>query len=124
MATTTSRRPVRWRQLAAVGAAATATESRGGHGLGTRLGALPRLVRAVRRGEYAGADMVKLSMMLGAVGYVVSPVDLLPEALLAFVGLADDALVIGWLAVTLVRVTDDFLDWEANRDAVPGEVIR
>ncbi|MGI8949498.1 MAG: YkvA family protein [Ornithinimicrobium sp.] len=124
MATTTARRTLRWRQLAAVGAAASATESRAGHRLGARLAALPRLVRAVRRGDYAGADMVKLSMMLGAVGYVVSPVDLMPEALLAFAGMADDALVIAWLAVTLVRVTDDFLDWEANRDAVPGEVIR
>lgn len=47
----------------------------------------------------------------------------MPEAVLAFAGLAVDAIVVTWLAVTLVRVTDDFLDWEAYRDAVPGEVI-
>jgi uncharacterized membrane protein YkvA (DUF1232 family) len=124
MAGTATRRTWRWGALATVATAARSADSPAGHSLGTRLGALPRMVRAIRRGEYAGADMAKMAMMLGAVGYVVSPVDLFPEAIFMVAGLADDAIVVGWLAVTLVRLTDDFLDWEANRDAVPGEVIR
>jgi uncharacterized membrane protein YkvA (DUF1232 family) len=123
MAATTTRRAWRWGALAGVATAARSANSTGGHSLGTRLAALPRLVRAVRRGEYNGADMAKLMMMLGAAGYVVSPVDLVPEALFLFAGLADDALVVGWLALTLVRLTDDFIDWERNREAVPGEVV-
>jgi uncharacterized membrane protein YkvA (DUF1232 family) len=115
MAATATRRAWRWGALAGVATAARSADSPRGHRLGTRLAALPRLVLAVRRGEYAGADMAKLMLMLGAAGYVVSPVDLVPEAFFLLAGVADDALVVGWLAVTLVRLTDDFLDWEADR---------
>jgi uncharacterized membrane protein YkvA (DUF1232 family) len=120
----TAVKAMRWGALGAVGAAIRSASAPDAPGLFTRLWALPRMVRAIRRGEYNGADMARVAMMMAAVGYVVSPVDLMPEALLLLGGFADDALVVGWLAVTLIRTTDDFLDWEANRGAVRGEVIR
>lgn len=120
----TAAKAMRWGALGAVGAAIRSAASADGPGLGTRLLALPRMVRAIRRGEYTGADLTRVALMLAAAGYVVSPIDLMPEAVLLLGGLADDALVIGWLAVTVIRTTDDFLDWEANRGAVRGEVIR
>lgn len=108
----------------------------GGPSLVDRAQAVPRLVRAVRSGEYTGTSVGRLLMMLGAAGYLVSPVDLLPEGLLGAFGLADDAVVGSWLAAELVTETEAFLEWErttgresghgaggAGGEAVPGEVV-
>jgi uncharacterized membrane protein YkvA (DUF1232 family) len=93
-----------------------------------RITSLPRLVRATFRGEYAGTSRRRLLLMLGAVAYVVSPVDLVPEAFLPLVGLADDAVVLSWIAASVITETEAFLGWEREsvlaRDAVPGEVVR
>lgn len=70
----------------------------GGPSMVERAQAVPRLVRAVRSGEYTGTSVGRLLMIAGAAGYLVSPVDLLPEALLGAFGLADDAVVGSWLA--------------------------
>src|SRR5690606_19866981 len=92
----TAAKAMRWGALGAVGAAIMPAGAPGAPGVTTRLLALPRMVRAIRRGEYAGGDLTRVLLMAGAVGYVVSPVDLLPEAVLLLGGLADDALVIAW----------------------------
>lgn len=89
----------------------------GSPSLWQRLRAVPRMVRAVRSGEYAGLTSSKLALLLAGVGYVVSPIDLAPEGLLLVLGLADDAVVLGWVAITLVRETEDFLAWERERAA-------
>ena len=88
----------------------------GGPTLGERAGALPRLVRATMRGEYHGITVGRLLMVAAAAGYLVSPVGLLPEALLGPLGLADDAMVLSWLATQLVQETEDFLTWERQAD--------
>jgi uncharacterized membrane protein YkvA (DUF1232 family) len=97
---------------------ALATGSRGGPSLGRRLAALPRLVRASLRGEYDGA--ARLAMMAVAALYVVSPVDLVPEALLLAVGLVDDVVLVSWLAGAVLSETERFLRWEARRSVRPG----
>ena len=62
--------------------------------------------------------------LLGAVLYVVSPLDLVPEAILPLVGLGDDAIVIAWIATALVNQTEGFLAWERQREqTVRGDVI-
>lgn len=119
-----ARRPFRWRALLGVAAAVRSGSRADGPSVGDRLASLPRMLLALRRGEYSGTDLRHVALMVAAAGYVVSPVDLLPEGVLLLAGIADDALVVGWLAVTLVRATDDFLDWEANRAAVRSEVVR
>jgi uncharacterized membrane protein YkvA (DUF1232 family) len=101
--------------------------SRGGPSVTQRLGALPRMIKATTRGEYDGG--LRLAMMAAATAYVVSPVDVLPEAALLVFGLADDALMVTWLAGTVLDETGRFLEWEARRAAgaratVPGEVVR
>ena len=117
----------------------------GSPGLGERLTAVPRLVRATFSGEYTGSTRGRLLMVLGAVAYVVSPVDIVPEAFLTVFGLADDAMVVSWIAATLVNETESFLGWErsvsrgagsigpssarggardARQDTVPGHVVR
>jgi uncharacterized membrane protein YkvA (DUF1232 family) len=93
--------------------------ARGGPTIGMRLGALPRMLKATFRREYDGATRVAL-MAIAAV-YVISPFDFIPEAIFLVFGLADDAVVITWLAGTVLSETARFLEWEKQRDTViPG----
>ncbi|BFU46894.1 YkvA family protein [Krasilnikovia sp. MM14-A1004] len=96
--------------------------ARGGPSIGARLAALPRMVVATLRGEYDGG--MRLALMTAAAAYVVSPVDLVPEAVLFVFGLADDAIMITWLAGTVLSETERFLEWERSRATViPGSVV-
>jgi len=100
----------------------------GGPTMTERAQSVPRLVRAIRSGEYRGTSVGRLLMMLAAAGYLVSPVDLLPEGILGVFGLADDAMVGSWLAAQLVTETEEFLAWERSSGrrtgpSVPGEVV-
>jgi uncharacterized membrane protein YkvA (DUF1232 family) len=104
----------------------------GSPGLGERLTSVPRLFRATFSGEYAGTTRGRLLMLVGALAYVMSPVDFVPEAFLSVLGLADDALVLSWLAASVVNETEAFLAWErttpragrSGHDTVPGHVVR
>jgi uncharacterized membrane protein YkvA (DUF1232 family) len=105
----------------------------GSPGIGERLTSLPRLFAATFRGEYAGTSRGRLLMVIGAVAYVVSPIDLIPELALSVFGLADDAVVVSWIAATVVNETESFLAWErlhprtggtAPRETVQGDVLR
>ena len=92
----------------------------GGPSMGERAGAVPRMVRATFSGEYVGVSKGRLLLMLAAAGYLVSPLDLIPEAVLPIVGLADDALVLSWLATRLVEETEAFLEWEKGIVGAPA----
>lgn len=94
-----------------------AASGQGGPGLLARVRAIPRLVRAVRSGEYTEVSSMQLAVLLAGVGYVVSPIDLVPEGLLLAVGLVDDLIVVSWVVATLVRETEAFIAWEQARDA-------
>ncbi|MEJ5946499.1 DUF1232 domain-containing protein [Pseudokineococcus basanitobsidens] len=89
----------------------------GDPGLPDQLSALPRLVVATLRGRYPGTTARKLGLMALAVVYVVSPVDLVPEAVLLLAGFADDALVLAWLAGAVLDETSAFLRWESSTAA-------
>ena len=86
----------------------------GGPSLAARITAVPRLLRETLSGRYAGLTTGRLALMALAAAYVVSPVDLVPEGALLLIGLADDAMVLGWLAAALVTETETFLDWEGT----------
>ena len=92
----------------------------GGPSIGERAGAVPRMVRATFSGEYVGVSKGRLMLMLAAAGYLVSPLDLIPEAVLPIIGLADDALVLSWLATKLVEETEAFLEWEKGTMGAPA----
>ncbi|KWW97943.1 hypothetical protein TH66_21500 [Carbonactinospora thermoautotrophica] len=87
----------------------------GAPGLGARLAAIPRLVRATLRREYGGLSRARLVLLALGLGYLVSPVDLAPEALFAVFGLADDAILAVWLAGSVLDETERFLAWETSR---------
>jgi uncharacterized membrane protein YkvA (DUF1232 family) len=90
--------------------------SRGGPSLSKRLAALPRMIKASARREYDGGWRV--AAMAAATAYVVSPFDFVPEAALLVVGLADDAVMVTWLAGAMLAETERFLEWEKERDRV------
>ncbi len=97
--------------------------SRGGPSLGKRMAALPRMMKATARREYDGG--MRVALMAAATAYVISPIDVVPEAFLWVVGLADDAVMITWLAGTVLAETERFLEWERQRDAmIGGDVLR
>jgi uncharacterized membrane protein YkvA (DUF1232 family) len=113
-------------RLGAVRTVATAlrTATRpGSAGVGERLASLPRLLRATVTGEYAGASRGRLLLVVGAVAYLVSPLDFMTDAVLPLIGFADDAVIASWVAATLVNETEAFLQWERGARTVPGEVV-
>jgi uncharacterized membrane protein YkvA (DUF1232 family) len=65
-----------------------------------------------------------------AVGYIVSPIDLLPEAILTIPGLADDAIVTAWLIGSVLTESTRYLEHRGVVDVtedpsvIPGEIIR
>ncbi|HET6968235.1 MAG TPA: YkvA family protein [Ornithinibacter sp.] len=91
----------------------------GSPGLGERAGSVPRLVRATLNGSYTGVSKGRLALMLAATGYIISPLDLIPEAIVPVLGIADDALVLSWLATRFVEETERFLEWEAAQFGAP-----
>ena len=109
-------------------------------GLGERLRAVPRWIAATLSGTYQGTTRGRLTALAAAALYVLSPVDLMPEAVLPLIGLADDAVVVAWLAAQLLGETDGFLRWERERsggssagsgarrpaaeDVIQGHVVR
>lgn len=96
----------------------------GAPGLGERLAAVPRMLRARRRGEYEGLDLGRLLLMIGSVAYVISPIDLMPELFLFVFGVADDLVVATWAVGALLDETERFLAWERERARViPGEAV-
>jgi uncharacterized membrane protein YkvA (DUF1232 family) len=97
-------------------AKALTSGARGGPTLSRRLAALPRMLKATARREYDGG--VRVALMAAAAAYVISPLDLIPEAFLLVVGLADDAVMITWLAGAVLAETERFLEWEQQRDRV------
>lgn len=113
----------------AFAAAATAAAAEGSPGLVGRVAALPRLVRDVVTGRYDGLSRGRLALMALALLYIVSPVDLVPEALLTIPGLADDAAVAAWLVASALGAATAYTAWqgrapEASADrVVPGEVL-
>lgn len=113
---------LRWSAMRRVSRALHDVTEPGGPDVAVRVACLPRMTKAVARGEYSGVSAGHLGLLAAAAAYVVSPVDLLPEALVGVIGLADDAVVLAWLAKTLAHDTDRFLEWEKRRgDTIPGE---
>ena len=48
---------------------------------------------------------MRLAMMAAAAAYIASPIDFVPELFLTVFGLADDALMVAWLAGSVLAET-------------------
>ena len=95
------------------------------------LSAVPRMVALTMSGRYTGLDRGRLLAMVLALAYVVSPIDVVPEAALFLLGFADDAMVLAWLAGAVLQEAETFLGWErrtggaaSGERVVPGSVVR
>ncbi|KUP98002.1 YkvA family protein [Thermobifida cellulosilytica] len=92
--------------------------------LGARIKALPRMLGARMRGQYRELTTSKIVLLLAALAYVVSPVDLVPELFVPLFGVADDVGVAVWLTAMLLGETERFINWERiGTDHIEGEVV-
>lgn len=90
----------------------------GAPGFGDRLRSLPRMISAALSGRYSELGRGRVALLVLAVAYLVSPVDLVPEVFLGLLGLGDDAVVALWLGGALLVETDRYLDWERTRPTI------
>jgi uncharacterized membrane protein YkvA (DUF1232 family) len=91
--------------------------SEGPLSFGQRVATLPGLVRDTVNGRYVGLGRGRLAMMAVALVYIVSPVDVLPEALLTLPGMMDDAAVAAWLIASLMGATTAYQVWSGSGPA-------
>lgn len=83
------------------------------------LQAMIRLVRAYANGAYREVPVGSLLMILVAVIYFVSPVDLIPD-FIPVGGLIDDALVVGLALKQVKSDLDAFMAWEMEATTTQG----
>ncbi|TQM43496.1 uncharacterized membrane protein YkvA (DUF1232 family) [Pseudonocardia cypriaca] len=83
-----------------------------------RLRALPRMLRGAVTGRYPALSRARLGLIGLALAYLVSPIDLLPEAFLPLVGLADDGVIALWLGGAFLAETERFLAWERQQSTI------
>jgi uncharacterized membrane protein YkvA (DUF1232 family) len=69
-------------------------------------------------GKYPELGRGRLAMLALALAYPISPVDLVPVAVLGLLGLGDDAVVALWLGGALLVETDRYLDWERSQPKI------
>jgi uncharacterized membrane protein YkvA (DUF1232 family) len=82
--------------------------------LATDLKALLRLIAAYARGDYRDVSLPSMILVVGAILYVLTPIDVIPD-FIPGIGLLDDAAVVTFV---LRRVRDEieaFLEWEQAR---------
>jgi uncharacterized membrane protein YkvA (DUF1232 family) len=75
---------------------------------------LVRLVVAYARGNYREIPTDSLALVVGGLLYVVSPLDLIPDAV-PVVGFMDDAVVVGWVIKAVREELDAFRAWELGQ---------
>jgi uncharacterized membrane protein YkvA (DUF1232 family) len=89
--------------------------------LGDEMKVLLRLVRAYATGEYRQVPLESMLLIVAGVGYVVSPLDLIPD-FVPGAGALDDLTVLSFVLGIVRRHLDEFLAWE-RRDAIDIEVV-
>lgn len=98
------------RRAALTAATVSTMQTQGNNGFFTRAAAVPQMIRDTMAGQYDGLGKGRLFAMSLALAYLISPVDLIPEALLTLPGLVDDTAIAVWLLAVLVGSADDYLN--------------
>ena len=76
--------------------------------------ALFRLLRAYIRKDYRDIPWGSIVLVIVAIIYFVSPIDLIPDIIPAF-GIVDDAAVIAFVVAQIKADLDNFLAWEVEQ---------
>lgn len=74
------------------------------------VGTLSRMTRAVAKGEY-DLSTKNLLIALGTLGYVVSPIDAIPDVIVGL-GFTDDMAVVAGTVAVLAYELAAFREWE------------
>jgi uncharacterized membrane protein YkvA (DUF1232 family) len=75
------------------------------------LQAMLRLIRAYYRGEYRNIRFANLVIVIGAIIYVLDPLDLIPDWIPGL-GFLDDATILAFAVQKTRETLDDFKTWE------------
>ena len=81
-----------------------------------------RMVKYWRKGLYPVNSIDMILPLLGLL-YIISPIDLLPEIAVPFLGVADDLAVLSLTLPKLLKEVDKFLLWEAKRNGNLQNII-
>lgn len=84
----------------------------------TQLKASARLIRAYAKGDYKKVSWESMVVIVGAVLYVASPIDLIPDAI-PVAGLLDDATVLSFALRMVHEEVEEFLAWEKATGRMP-----
>jgi uncharacterized membrane protein YkvA (DUF1232 family) len=109
--------------LAALARLWRTTRTPGNPSVGELAGAVPRMLSARLSGSYQDVSWSRLALMAAGTAYILSPIDLMPEALLTVAGLADDAVVAVWVTGALMDETMRFVEWERSRVTVRSQPV-
>ncbi len=82
--------------------------------LGDRIKLLGRLVRAYANGSYREITVGNVVLIVAAILYFVTPIDLIPDAIPG-AGLMDDATVLAFVLAKLEIELDRFSSWEKDQ---------
>lgn len=80
---------------------------------------LLNLLRAYASGEYRQVPLQKMLLIVAAILYLVTPIDVIPDFIVG-VGYMDDAAVLAWVLKAVSAEVDAFRGWAAAR----GEAAR
>lgn len=70
-----------------------------------------RMLRAYANGSYREAPYLSLTMLIASIAYLLSPIDLIPDALVG-IGLIDDAAILAWTFQQVRADINAFREWE------------
>lgn len=70
-----------------------------------------RMTKAYATGSYRGIPRKSILIVIGALVYFVTPIDLVPD-FIPVTGLLDDFTVIVWVYNTLQGEIEEFMQWE------------
>ena len=76
-----------------------------------RLTGFIRMTKAWSNGEYRNVSIKTMIVVVAAVLYFLNPFDVIPD-FLPFLGYLDDATVIGFVASSITKDIEKFLEWE------------
>lgn len=96
---------------------------RGRASLADKLRAIPAMVRDVLSGRWAGVGRLRIVASLIALLYVLSPLDLIPEALLGPFGLGDDLAIATLAIASLFGAAEQWLDRTPTSEFDNGDVV-
>lgn len=96
--------------------ATLARESR--PGLSTKISTMPMMIKDVVTGRWGKGTNARSSLLLaaGAFLYLLSPIDILPEAILLFPGFLDDAAIAVFATSRLLATTEDYMAENGYRE--------